>query len=524
MAYPIYQPARLVPHATTLVVADDPTATQVQAALTVAAAFGRMSAGQLPLSLTPEAMLSDADRSANDLIFVGPFSAPGSHAVPSDPEDGIIEIIASPWNPERVMLIVTGNSEDGILKAARALSSGNIQTSATSDLALVVNASVGQLPRSVSPVRALADLGYGNVTIDRAGPSSTEYEFFIPSGQQPAGEAALELVISHATTLDYSRSTLTINVNTEHIGSIELQDGTSQSGRTQLTLPASALRSGFNTLAIAADLIPANACGETTPPEVWLTVRPESQLQIPLAPKPNSAARELALGEYPDVFAARPALDSAAFVVAAGDVVGLQVATQIAFDLGADARGSGVTMGPTALFDDGNVLDVLTEKAPLFVGRAGRLPSIAGLSNQLPVPFAPGEDYAREVGGVVYRLPEGASIGYLEMFPWPGGDVALAVLGTDDAGLLRAAGTLLDAPALQQLSGNFAVLGADQVLAFQVDANAGSIAPSPREDEPTPQPDRPGWIVPALAVSSGLTVLVVLIVLLGAWRGRRARD
>ena len=43
-------------------------------------------------------------------------------------DDGILELAVSPWNNARSLLIVSGNTDAGVVKAAQALSNNNIQT------------------------------------------------------------------------------------------------------------------------------------------------------------------------------------------------------------------------------------------------------------------------------------------------------------------------------------------------------------------------------------------------------------
>ncbi len=67
---PIVQRSFL-PDTATIVVPDAPTAAELQAALTIAAGFGRMSSGALALDLIPAARLTDELKRSSHLIFAG---------------------------------------------------------------------------------------------------------------------------------------------------------------------------------------------------------------------------------------------------------------------------------------------------------------------------------------------------------------------------------------------------------------------------------------------------------------------
>ena len=127
---PFYLRNSVFPVASFLVIPDVPTAQEMQAALTVAAAFGRMTSGNQPLTLLPIGRVGDDLRKSSNLIMVGKASffsalpAPWSSGtlVPTAmlPDDGRLQLAASPWNGARAVLIVSGNSDLGVVKAAQA--------------------------------------------------------------------------------------------------------------------------------------------------------------------------------------------------------------------------------------------------------------------------------------------------------------------------------------------------------------------------------------------------------------------
>ena len=68
---PIFQRDSIFPVNSTLVVPDAPTAEEMQAALTVATSFGRMSGGDMDVQLVPMSKLTPEMRTESQLIFVG---------------------------------------------------------------------------------------------------------------------------------------------------------------------------------------------------------------------------------------------------------------------------------------------------------------------------------------------------------------------------------------------------------------------------------------------------------------------
>jgi hypothetical protein len=134
---PIFQ-GSFDPDQATIVIPDTPSINDLQAALTVAASFGRLTEGRLQIDLTTVQRLSPQARTGRHLILVGShtglaplarnldlpatlrengFAAPGA-----TPDDGILQMIISPWNSERVVLVVSGASEAASCEGGRALS------------------------------------------------------------------------------------------------------------------------------------------------------------------------------------------------------------------------------------------------------------------------------------------------------------------------------------------------------------------------------------------------------------------
>jgi hypothetical protein len=536
---PIYQNS-FVPDEAMLVVPDQPTASDLQAALAVAAGFGQMSDSALNLSLTPVGQLTPTARNNQHLIFVGPPTAfamlkdvplpapvQGTRfsALDATPDDGIVQIAVSPWNTSRVVLVVGGNSEKAVVKAGQAVSSGVIQTGDQPNLALVAEVPLTALPNTVAPDRTFADLGYEIVTLEGRYAAAMDYRFYVPSGQVVSDNAYLDLVFAHSAQLIYERSGAMVILNDQAIGSVYFSQDSTQVSQARITIPPSAVRSGINRLVIQPDLVPRATCLDTDQTDVWLTLRPESLLHLPLGPAEGSLPVTFDLRKYPAPFTTDPSLNNLAFVLARDDPNGWNLAARIAFDLGDRAR---LTLAKlVATYADSVSEDIRANYDLIVVGRPSTLPLIAELGSALPAPFAAGSDLATEQDlSVVYRLPADASVGYLELLsaPWQGDRAVLAVLGNTDQGVQWAGNALVNPTLRGRLTGNFAVVNAEQVLVGETQVSRsvsnlvttavpGSVA-QPVTISSTAIVQRPTWILPVLGLS--LTLMLIVIGFVGA--------
>ncbi|GAG08621.1 unnamed protein product, partial [marine sediment metagenome] len=66
---PIFQSQNFLPAKATIVIPDQPTESEIQAALDVSAGFGSMTKGELEMNLTTASQLTEEERETNHLIF-----------------------------------------------------------------------------------------------------------------------------------------------------------------------------------------------------------------------------------------------------------------------------------------------------------------------------------------------------------------------------------------------------------------------------------------------------------------------
>ncbi len=542
---PIFQEDIIVPNPVVVVTPDQPSESEVQAALTMIAGFGRMTYGQVAVSAVPVSLLSDEIRSSSHLIFVGKVSglpqlqevnlpAPpsnGSFAIPlATDEDGIVELALSPWQEGKLVLVVSGNSDLAVVKAAQAISSGAIRVGASPDLAVVQDVRSALAVTSVPETRSFTDLGYLPVTMSGIGIHSTEYRFFIPPGQVATNEASLNLVYNFSALLDPGRSGIVVALNDNVIGSIGVEENGTQSTSTDISIPAYAVRPGINRLVIEADLSPLDVCSDVALNNLWVTINPISSLLIPLTPATSGILQRIGLDAYPTLFSSNPTMATTAFVVAQNDAVALDAAVKLAYDIGKSTRGDLIELAATY----GNpVPDSLRQTRNLLVvGLPSELPVLSELGSALPAPFDPGSNNANENGfRVVYKLPEGTSIGYLELLqgPWNADYTVYSVLGSTPEGLQWASTALTDPTLRGQLSGDFAVVRDTQVLTSDSRLGAGTggliatavpnvITTTPVTTTPVEPTPRPAWIIPAIIVAGALLILVIIIAIVTSVR------
>ncbi|WP_448544259.1 cellulose biosynthesis cyclic di-GMP-binding regulatory protein BcsB [Roseiflexus sp.] len=545
---PIFQ-GSFDPDQATIVIPDTPSINDLQAALTVAASFGRLTEGRLQIDLTTVQRLSPQARTGRHLILVGShtglaplarnldlparlqengFAAPGA-----TPDDGILQMIISPWNSERVVLVVSGASEAAVVKAARALSAVPVRINNRPNVAVVRDLPEAPADLALAIDQRLSDLGLEpRVIRDRTG--TFDLRFTIPPGQQIDEGAYFDLTFNHAATVDFGQSSLSVGLNGIPIGSVRFSDETTRVTTSRITIPPSAARSGANVLTIQTNLAPRSLCTDVRNADLWATIWPESALHLPMKPATTEPRRTFNLSSYPLPFTLDPSLATTAFVVPQRAPAAWNAAALLAFQMGRQTRDA--ILQPLAVFADNVPADVRESYHLLLIGRPSALPVLVELGDALPAPFDAGSDVPRSVDTpVVYRVPPDASVAYLQMVvaPWNPERVVVAALGSDDAGIEQAMIMLIDPRQRARLTGTLAIVDPQQrvtlgngravltgpaptPVATATPVAAQPAQPPPQTVQPTPSPARNtssnnSWLVPVaiIAVVIGASALIL---------------
>ena len=547
---PIYR-RMAQPESAMLVLPDAPTASELQAALNLAAGLGRITEGRLPLLLSSVSKMTDALWQNNHLIFVGkPAGFPILKAInlPAN-EDGVMQLLPSPFTTTKALLVVSGSSDVGVLKAARALSSGVLRSGALLTQTIVADVQPTlRRPILQSANTSFAELGYDEQRAANVGANYTNMRFELPAQASVAG-AYLDLSYAHSALLDYEKSGLTVSLNGQPVGAVRFDDNSARLSSARIGLPAAALRPGINQITFQTDLIGRTICPAPTYGSLWVSLHAGSVLVLPGLSADNNVqgaaplAHKVNLIEYPQPFAGRGNLDTLAFVLPTADPAAWQAAAQIAFDLG---RSSEKTVLDIAVaFSDGLTPELRRTRDVILVGKATNLPLIGEINAKLPASFPANSNLATEKNlGVEYRQPEGADVGYLQLLPspWNSERVVLVALGSTDAALQHISAALSKPNLRSQLNGNLVVVSGDRIVSGDTQLQgAGSKSASAQSAAPAAgaQPNTvntantgntaitatqlqqtPPWLLPAVIVFIGVLLLVIVAVAFINLRGR----
>lgn len=548
---PFYLSNALLPDRTLVVVPNEPDVKELKAALNLMAGFGSLVGDAFDFSMTTAGELTKNDLANSNLIFVGqpnqidllkdikfPLAIQNQKFtnLPVESEgDGVIELGPSPWNESKVALLVSGSSADAVVKASQAVSSGKVLIYENPALAYV--ADVQLLADSLPVIQdfTLQSLGYKTETLSGVGVENTQFLFNASKEQLNSKDATIDLMYYHSGLLDYGFSSFTVELNNQAIASTAFSKESEQLTTLQLKIPPGLLRFGENRLTISARMFTTPSCDVTGFSDPWITISDQTEIHLPgTVGASTTSPLMLDLKSYPGLFMTHSDLGDVSFVLPKASPSTWKIAGQIAYNFGREANP--LISNLDAVYADEVPQEILNENSLIVIGKSSTIPLLSQINDRLPAPFDFETDTATESQmQVVYRIPSGMSVGYLELLssPYNAEKPILVLAGNSDDGVVLAGNTLLQDKLSSQLAGVFAVSNGTQVAtgnAASPFSVVGTLVPAaePVVNSPitisstTPtalQP--PSWLIPLLIVSGiAILVIIALVIVNAFWQKR----
>lgn len=535
---PFYLRGSLLPDKTIVVIPDDPSAGELRAALNVMVGFGSMIGSDFDISTANFSSLNNSDIISSNLVFVGKpanfsqlddvkFPLPVSNGrfvnLPeASAEDGVIEMALSPWNTNKVVLLVSGNTDEAIGKASQAFSSGSVFIYNNPTLAYVSNVQLISENLPVIEDFTLKSIGYSSETLSGIGLNNVDYLFKASKEQLASRDDTLDLVYYHSGVLDYANSSFSVKVNDQVVVTNALSKESEQLTTLHINIPPGLLRFGENRLTISARLLTNMSCDTTGFSDPWFIVSDETHFHLPSASLSAGISSLLDFKFYPGLFTTHSELGDLAFVLPRSSPNSWAIAGKLSYNLG-QVSNSIISNLDVAYADDVSQA-IRSSKSLLFVGRASTLPVLTEINDKLPAPFDFQTDVASEQNmQIVYRIPPGVSVGYLELNPSPFNTdkYMLIVSGNSDAGLTMAGNVLLTPATRNKLAGVFVVTNGEQIATTDTNtlfSVVGNVVPSAEQVVATPisgiqtvpsRLGRPWWFFPVV-IGSGVLILLTI--------------
>lgn len=453
--WPFYERAYR-PIETYMVLPADPTPADLSAAATIGAGLGKFSGGDIVITATLDISVTNEILQSHSLIVVGKPDANRlldqvtlplalDHQI-LKPEYGVIQEIQSPWNPYRMMLVISGQTDQALARASQALNR-NVRFPGMSGPVAVVQDVLPPIPQAGQERKidlSFADLGMEDQVVFGAARRWIRADFYLPRAFELVEEPQLFLSFNHSRLVDGTISALDVYLKEVPVGTTLLDDSNIVDGLLQVDLPAWQLRSGRNQLAIQVEMHLSpdeDECEVFGDRRLWTVIRSDSFIRLPY--QDQWVQPTLALFPYPfdedvnltDVLLVIPPRPNA---------LELQMMMELAVNLGRAAGGDYIALDVTTA--DKVSPETLYGRHVILIGRPSRNSLLRAMNDQLPQPFAPDSEWLEPTLDTVVLLPDPTqSVGLLEEIPFS--ELAeyyiLVISGTTDEGMSWAAEVLL---------------------------------------------------------------------------------
>ncbi|MFN8530229.1 MAG: cellulose biosynthesis cyclic di-GMP-binding regulatory protein BcsB, partial [Anaerolineae bacterium] len=478
---PLYNNELPASPATVLIVMPStPTVNDWETAASLAAGMGMYTGSNSIVRVVRDADLTAADRQSSSLILVGQPEANtltaalyragllptrfengqitlDTTAVPA--ENGVLQLIQHPENASRAILVVTGQSDQALKKAAQALSDPALRLGMRGTLSLIESVQ----PTASQPTDVItgtsftfADLGYTADALRTSGLGRNylDVQFTVPAGYLVGPNAAATLYIRFADMLGQSASVLTVYLNDTPIQSTYLNTsiqqtiGSAADGVYTLhaSIPPEAVRPGErNVLSFRLDVQGDWGCYPPTSDSLWFSVDPTSSVVMPPAGVIAAGLTSL-VSRFPVPFNDHGDLSNVWFSLpTTPSAEELQQFIDYARSLGAAAP-LGQVFAPHVSFGELPAEATSGGYHLIVWGLPSTNPVFARLNANLPQPFVDGTDTIQQViDNVVYQLPPNIALGILQVLPvpWSPEHTALVITGTNPQAELTAGALLV---------------------------------------------------------------------------------
>lgn len=550
---PFYLPDSIVPGEVLIVLPDNPNAMELEAGLAVAAGLGSITNGQSKVETFRNSDLTQDMLNNNHLIFVGKSENFGQFQnldlpVPllnsrfdlegSLNENGVIESIISPWNPLKLIMLVGGNTDEAVAKAAKAVSSGKIVVSGISNLSLVDQINPTEIIQQPVVDQTLASLGFETSSIGVYGDVYYDITFYATAEQAKSEGAYFEIISTRSNLLDFNRSGVMLLLNDEVVGTLGFSAEDSSVITEKIEFLPNFIRRGENRLEIISSLIPYDACFSNELETSWVTLSEQSTIHLPVSDQQTEIGERMDLDNYPQMLLGNRQLDDLVFVVPRNSISVIQSAANLAYYLGNKEKISLANF--KVYYADELAQEEVVDNNVIFLGTATTLPQITELNGYLPASFPDGSDQVNQPKMPVnFSVLEDTSVGYIELLesPWNSEKSILLVMGNSQPGISFAQNALTNDLLVNELVGDFAAVFGDQIMSVNTKIQSSSVEPMPTPtqapnasgEDSTPESTqtdlspvaRPPWLVPTiLGVSFLMVVAIVVVVLRGTFSGK----
>lgn len=385
----------------------------------------------------------------------------------SDADDGVLQLIPAVNDSKHSYLIISANSDRGILTAVEALSDMPIGMSGTKFVVSSDGSVDPEAQAEHSFTRTFSQLGFTSQVSYGLGRDQMFISFYTPRDWKIKEGSRIILDYGYSNNISYTNSVLNVYVNEVPVASAVFDD---EMGEKRLSIPLEKdhiIIGARNIIRIEASIGKVIECALYDPRSSWMSILDSSILHVPYELVDD--AQEL-----------MPIVHPMEYLVTEKDILfslpskpskhELEALAHISFLLGrrlrSDQSGYDFKVSLDPAFDPSTYKNANM----IFLGRPTQNDAIAKLNDFLPQPFVSGEDVlAAKQADQSYRVQGDVSIGLIQALPapWNPFRAVTVITGTTEEGVNWAIDGAINPDEYFRLGGDVIFVRENEIEAFQ---------------------------------------------------------
>lgn len=468
----------------TFILPDVPISAEINAASLISAKLGQFASWRtLNLSFASQSdVLTNPEKLIGNIILVGrvdqlpllndldaPWNVENGRLDDKNgdpyPEDtGVLWSGQFLDNSDQSILVVTGDTDNAVVEAAKALTRDSIIEQLPGNLALI-----NQVPNSVSiqetytSTFTLEKYQYQDITAWGTSEQTITYSLPFAASWKVIDDVNLRLHFSHSNFSEGNESYITVQVNGTPAGTIPLTTENADDAWQELVIPARLFDFGENLITVVSNInLPDGSqdarydCLDDNSTAAWIVVYADSEMTVPLGP----STEILSINEFPYAFIGSSDLSDFGIILPdQPNKLIDEMVIRLSEYLGHYINGDGIDL---RIYTTGELAAVAEKPTHLMlIGQPTQNSKIAQLNDRLPQPFEDGTNNPVSLNDIVQVNPNYEDIGYLQALIDSDGNPMLIATGTSDEGIGWAVDALMDSDNIKNLYGDLALTRAE---------------------------------------------------------------
>lgn len=459
--YPYLKESENFPSSTLIVVPDQVSSNELNAAMLLAANFGqRRKFTNMNMNIYKYS--DKIIKNKRNIILIGSsknlpkevFSILLRDELNTISNEGLIKEIISPYDKNFKMLLILSDHNKNLLNAAKILSKDELITQMNQSTQ-VVSKNI-EFPKEKKKKKnniVLKDLAYESVLLEGLFENQATFGMNIPKNWEMGKGANVNIKMRYSKVLDFEKSNMTIFINGTPIGSHKMKAEKADEDEIQIDIPNDIKKSNYYELKIVYNLMQGDEfCELRQNKGVWAFISNESYLYLP-----HNDKKDALFENYPNPFIKDQQLNNVLFVLPNNpSSKEMSIAGNIIAFLGHEAD----SIYGLEVITSREFSDKYKNKEIIMIGTHDKNNMIKSINKDLHIKF--NESFDRFVSNEKITILDDLSSNLASMqlikSPYNKNKKILVVTATNKEGLEWAKNYLSDFQLIQKIKGNAVII------------------------------------------------------------------